>query len=443
MEKSWKSILNPIPTNPLEQVTGLMRQSSDISRRILWTILVVGISVRIAAMILLSDSLVNDRDGYLGLGERIALGEGMIREDSGAPTAFRPPLLPLALAVGRQACAPAFTVAAVNLLATLGIFWATFRLEHRLFRDQDSWRTAFVMGVIAVDPLLILYSTQPMTEILATWLMLMTIERFFAMREHARVGGCLDLGFCSGLLVLCRPVFWPLVLFGFMLQVLDIRRHAGKCWKYPVASLVAFSVLVSAWVLRNHRELGTAVLTTTHGGYTLLLGNNEVFDREVVSQSWGRVWPQDSLTAWQRDLVQTYRDEGIPEDEVSVDRWMQIRAEDWIAGNPQQFLRGAWLKLRRFWAVVPLGPARSGLSNVVLGLLGLYGLVLYGFVLHATYRGRMGWRIFGLLIVVAGSLSMIHSVYWSNARFRAPVVPLLAIAAATSIRPPRDPSDPC
>ena len=90
MEKSWKSILNPIPTNPLEQVTGLMRQSSDISRRILWTILVVGISVRIAAMILLSDSLVNDRDGYLGLGERIALGEGMIREDSGAPTAFRP-----------------------------------------------------------------------------------------------------------------------------------------------------------------------------------------------------------------------------------------------------------------------------------------------------------------------------------------------------------------
>ncbi|MFX9077435.1 hypothetical protein ABTN32_20465, partial [Acinetobacter baumannii] len=55
-------------------------------------------------------------------------------------------------------------------------------------------------------------------------------------------------------------------------------------------SAIGTILTVSPWLVRNWLVFGVPILTTTHGGYTLLLGNNSVFTQDVVQQPWGTVW---------------------------------------------------------------------------------------------------------------------------------------------------------
>src|SRR5262249_51902540 len=41
--------------------------------------------------------------------------------------------------------------------------------------------------------------------------------------------------------------------------------------------LMAAAAVVSPWAIRNYRGFGKPIVTTTHGGYTLFLGNNGEF----------------------------------------------------------------------------------------------------------------------------------------------------------------------
>jgi len=57
-----------------------------------------------------------------------------------------------------------------------------------------------------------------------------------------------------------------------------------------------------------------------------------------------------------------------------------------------------------------------------------YVLVLIGLVLFAARRFPKRWAIpFGLLLL---SFSLVHSVFWSNARMRAPIVPAIALLSS-------------
>ena len=51
--------------------------------------------------------------------------------------------------------------------------------------------------------------------------------------------------------------------------------------------LLVTSAVVSPWVIRNRLVFGRWIATTTHGGYTLLLGNNPDFYRHLRQRSVG------------------------------------------------------------------------------------------------------------------------------------------------------------
>ena len=50
------------------------------------------------------------------------------------------------------------------------------------------------------------------------------------------------------------------------------------------------TAVLAPWAVRNALVLGEPVWTTTHGGYTLALANNEVYYRDVLGGSPGQVW---------------------------------------------------------------------------------------------------------------------------------------------------------
>ena len=68
-----------------------------------------------------------------------------------------------------------------------------------------------------------------------------------------------------------------------------------------VCCSVAAGFVLTPWVIRNAVKFGAFIPATTHGGYTLLLGNNRVFFEEVVNGPSGR-WHGESLEQWQQEM---------------------------------------------------------------------------------------------------------------------------------------------
>jgi hypothetical protein len=191
-------------------------------------------------------------------------------------------------------------------------------------------------------------------------------------------------------------------------------------------------VVVSPWAVRNYWVLGKPIVTTTHGGYTLLLGNNEVFFNEVARQPWGTTWetaPRVNQALWLVSEQRVMRAEGAVK-EIAADAWMSRRAWEYIGRDPFGFAAACVVRQSWFWNIVPMGDARTGWPRWMIWGVGSFYAVLWIASLCGLFdvivRRAVLW-VPGLLVILA--FSSAHLLYWSNARMRAPLVPILAVLA--------------
>lgn len=213
-------------------------------------------------------------------------------------------------------------------------------------------------------------------------------------------------------------------------------------------------VVVCPWLVRNVLVFGRPIFTTTHGGYTLLLGNNPVFYREVVDRPWGTVWQGESLSQWNESLETAMRQEHPPiESEPARDRWMVRRAIRNIGDQPAEFLSACRLRMLRFWNVAPLGPATDAIRRMWLrfcqaigqenwkphahaavtvvrwGLSLFYGTIMIGLLLSLVRMDRAEWQRYRPLLLLIAAFCVVHLFYWTNTRMRAPLIPAIALLA--------------
>lgn len=421
-------------------------KSADIpvfaqSRVLIWGILLLAIVTRVSVLWVWFDNLSDDRDVYLAIAEGVAEGRGYSVPDTTIPTAFRPPLYPLLLAVTGTSASP-FGRALLHLVLGVATVWFTIVLGRRLGLGE---RLALAAGgVVAVDPLLLRYTTFPMTETLATLLTtLMLVCLTMPTSRRQQIG----TGVVFGLNVLCRPTLW--VFAGLMGLWWIVRRlmsardpHRSPSRSFPWLTVAAGLVTVLPWVVRNAIVMGHPILMTTHGGYTILLGNNPSFYREVVDQPWGTVWDGSHGAGqgeWADEVNRQLDDAGVM-GEVARDRWLGKLARAHIREQPSMFVRACLLRLRRFWSLSPQGDTGEMMPSAIRLLVvvfygGVFLLAVIGLIrvlierLTAVHFHR--WVPVLLLIVAFVS---VHLVYWSNARMRSPVVPAIALLAAASCR---------
>lgn len=412
-------------------------------------ILLLAVAARGAAVSVWQESLTDDRDSYLALARGLAEGRGYVRPGTDEPTAYRPPVFPLVLAPLLSVFNSGLSVALLHVLlgtATVALAW---RIAYGLGLGRFSvWAAALT----AVDPLLVRYTAWPMTETLAT--ALVTLGAWLLVVGWTRSGRWrLATGLIFALAVLCRPSLWAVVLApfgGWLLWSIwnglretpassprPIQASRLRTWaalRQAVPALLAIVLLVGAWTIRNARALGHPVATTTHGGYTLLLGNNPVFYENVVEHQWGAVWTGPTFERWSDELQSAAKGAAADTSEVAFDRFCYQRAVHWIRTHPSEFTRACLFRLARFWNPTPLGPAAVG-PPFLQAIVAVYFLILIssGFVglVAGWCRGDRRW---GLLMLMVLGLSAVHMVYWSNTRFRAPVTPLLAVGAASAVR---------
>jgi hypothetical protein len=407
----------------------------------LFGLLLTAAVVRGGALWVWSGNLSEDRDAYLALAEGLAAGRGYSVHDTEVPTAFRPPLYPVLLAASGAYRSPG-TLGLLHLLLGTGAVWLTYRLGERLSLGEPL--SVFAAALVAFDPLLVRYASFPMTETLAT---LLATALLVAMIGAAGPWRKILTGLLFGLCVLCRPTLWAFAGLLVALWIVNSVRTfrvkpeaiSGELRRVPWLMLVTLVLTVAPWVVRNLFVMGRPILMTTHGGYTLLLGNNPAFYREVVGQPWGTVWDGaagDGQAKWAAALNAEMREAGIT-GEVARDQWMRRRALDNIRDQPDQFLRACVLRFRRFWSLTPSGADSRGLPAALRVAVGVW----FGgiFVLAAIGLARIlrsGSTRWAAALLMLATFVAVHVVYWSNARMRAPVVPVIALLAARGVSRP-------
>jgi hypothetical protein len=423
----------------------------------LLAIVLLGVAARGGVVWLRSNELTDDRDAYVGIALGVAEGRGYSSPGSTHPTAYRPPLYPLLLAtspfddIGRW-------VATLNLLAGAAAIWATGLLALRL--GLADWQALLAGLFVAFDPLLVRYVSLPMTETVCT--LLVTLLLLLLAGRLDNWPRIITTGAVFGLCALCRPTVWAfavLMLVWILSRRFVSRRPRdgatadstrsspalGALWRTLLLAL-GCGVVVGPWVVRNWIVFGHPVLNTTHGGYTLLLGNNPRFYAEVVRQPWGTVWDGSrgpGQEAWVKGIQREMEEQGIA-GEIARDRWMSRRAWRHIADDPGGFLSSVRLRLLRFWSLTPAGEAAAQFPPALVIAAGIYAGAIYLLALiglaslfvsrqcepdrvDGTVSRRLGWTAAILMIV---AFMAVHLVYWSNARMRAPVEPAIAVLAA-------------
>lgn len=423
--------------------------------------------VRIAALAFIPGALATDPDGYRQLAENVmqhaTFGFGDV------PTAYRPPLYPLLL-VPCLVFGPHARTAIAGLHVALGVatVWLTDRLGRRWGLGNYSLAAA---ALVACDPILLHQSTLVMTETLAALLAVVGLNVLSAAADRPSGLRWATAGACLGLAVLCRPTF---LLFSLLaaLALPWFAATAAQRLKGFLAFVAAFAVVLAPWALRNQVYFGRPIVATTHGGYTLLLGNNPGFYEYLRTGKQGSLW---DATQFNRDWAGRAPRSG-PAAELANDRRAYAEARQWIAREPRLFVYACLVRIGRLWQILPHqtnpneAASRRGLRYLVglwysvelpLALMGVMWLLgrrvapeqksvprptnatgWPGDLADAVARRpaltltlpRRGWRLKTWLwgVLLAGSFMAVHAVYWTNMRMRAPLMPAVALAAVVA-----------
>jgi 4-amino-4-deoxy-L-arabinose transferase-like glycosyltransferase len=403
--------------------------SLDSGNLVLGGLIVGSMLVRIGVLAL-GGFRLQDPDNYLPLARSIAEGEGLAIH--GRPTAYRPPLYPLVLApltvLGGEG-AVLGGVAALHVALGAGTVWLVsvaakgWGLGHR--------RALAAALVVAFDPLLLGQSRAVMTEPLAAFLLAAALALFAQPGLKGLLGGGL---FC-GLAGLCRPSS----LAGSVLAVVGYAAFGpgptGRRFAHSLALTLTIAAVLTPWAIRNCLVFGEPIWTTTHGGYTLALGNNETYYREVLDGRPGTVWSGAAQFAWFDEVNRATA--GLTEPEA--DRFLAASVRELALAEPRRFIRACVERVRHFWSLAPapaVYPPAIRLATACWNLPLLCAFVL-GLVSGKVWR----WPRVAAVAAIFG-LSLIHTFYWTDLRMRSPVVPALALVAASAGMPrflPRPP----
>jgi hypothetical protein len=274
-----------------------------------------------------------------------------------------------------------------------------------------------------------------------------------ALRSLPQWFALLGLGFVFGVSILARPTAAPWAV----LCLLGICFFSSQCWKRRINDSLIVGLLVVAclapWVLRNLSVLGKPIWATTHGGYTLLLANNPLIYQHFKEHGPSRNWDAEPFHArWAErfDPGQPLRpfDEAfwfgpleasgqspVPLHELADDQMAYMAALGPISREPLMFALSGLYRVGWLWAAWPNTGPRIARLAIGLWYISLFVAAILGVRQMVRRIGFGAWiQVWWLPLMLVVSLTLIHFVYWSNMRMRAPACAVLAIAAAASVR---------
>ena len=387
--------------------------------------------------------LASARPAFAG-GVYWALSDGLLRDHSlaiaGQRTTDYEPLYPLFLAVCRTiAFDRPFVVQLLQVAVASLAAVVVYRLALAL---ADDVRIAALAGVLcAIDPLLVHESALLSESAIAT----VALAAFAARTTTMRTAGDAAIsGAWLGLASLARAAAVPVL----PLVATIVIRTRGVRLMAVMTSVVLLVVAPAAF--RNHAVNGSWL--PTRGGMNLFVGNS-LYSAALI--------PEDDI-----DLLQPYAHEVVARStDISPDSVEYERvADEILTRKALSFMREAplqtlALKLRNvadFFSprIVPYRTALAGTTRAIIEPGGrvrvehaqtrppsaVAGYALWQSLLLAAaavgvYRRRSVLARDRILWCVAAAFVLVHALYFSATRYRAPVEFVLLFYAAAGLQP--------
>ncbi|HEY3966852.1 MAG TPA: glycosyltransferase family 39 protein [Planctomycetaceae bacterium] len=436
--------------------------TNRVTERLSWlalaaivAVLVLASGLRAGVLWKFGAQLAEDPDHYRRIAKQLTAGQGYSDPQTGAPTAYRPPVYPLLLAAIIRCRGSDSAIGIVQ--AVLGV--GTVALTICAGRRMGLGRGSIVAGIlVAVDPILLHQTSQVMTETTATFLAALCL--WLGAMPMTPLRGFL-LGIVFGAACLCRPTFWGFGILAGLIWL--VNRMRSSDWQegfddreiQPVFfALVGLLAVVAPWVHRNATVMQRPTVTTTHGGYTLLLAHNPEYTRAVVEQPWGTVWQSPSFDQWTEAIDTELAARNPPLDqahlsppvELARDAWMYDKAWIYMQCDPKTAVKAGLTLLGRMWNIMPAATNEAGRSREVRMAIGaFYIAVLAGLVIGILRVVFSDWQAWWPPVALILSYTAVHALYWADMRMRAPLVPAIALLAAAGclglVREPADEED--
>lgn len=328
---------------------------------------------------------------------------------------------------------------AANVVLSLGIAVCAAGLAWRWFSSPVV--ALFTLLLLAVSPTQIAYTTNLLSEILMTFLLLLGL--LLLTNRHAAVntlaaGVVLALASLTKSQLLLVPFVWLATVCLFERGKTLWQRLLGLLRRAVPLGVVMLLVL-APWILRNYHVFGRFIPVSSMGGLALYIGNG----------------PHANGGSPDMSAVAADVDYGVNSEIEANDAGMRL-ALDYIRSNPAAVLallpRKVWeqyrpdtqaLQIRRQDMLQQTGEAGAGLYAAlrgvsiifycaVMGAGGLYGLL-------ALWRAaRRRWHtpqasplpLVPGILAIALYFTVLALVFHGEPRYRFPYMPLLTMYAA-------------
>ena len=280
--------------------------------------------------------------------------------------------------------------------------------------------------VTALLPMLPFFEFQLLAETWTTLLTLMAVAWLLTGLERrgaTLVRSAAQAGAALGLAALGRPNLL-LVIAAVAIWLVVVLHREGRSFRRPLTAFLVLSALVMApTTAHNWRASGSPVLISTNLGANLVTGNRDRADG-VSAIPVGVEWDDLQLRAAQAGAT----------DAAGASRFLMAEAVDWMTAHPGRTLN---LTGRRLLALFSGWEPRNNIGAAWMAQEhGVFILsrfwpgtwLLLPFALAGL--AAVAWdRRWALLALVMGAQALSVLPFFVNARFRLPLLPLLAIFA--------------
>lgn len=350
---------------------------------------------------------------YLKLASGVLAGEGYHEANL---LAYRPPMYPMFLAtVFRLFGHSIFAVQAIQVLLSC----VTCLLVWRLGMALGSQRAGLLGGVFcAVYPFLIHYSVQLWSEQLFTFFIVAGVYAFVRSEQASsnwwRVGSGVWLGLAaltreSGLLLLLALLVWLWWIY----------KKAGVAMAHwlPIAVCTACTIL--PWTIRNYVAFDHFVPIATNSGINFYMGNNP--------QATGTFnWVLAPGTEWNQPCE--HGDKELKAASLGFQYGLTFIRENPFRSLELVGLRAYYL-LRPPTAQLNLKESKLELASKMVWLAMYVVACFVAFIVGPFKLRRMGRPLIFLYLCLA-SLTLPYLVSYGATRYRLPMEPFIALAAA-------------
>ncbi len=333
------------------------------------------------------------------------------------------------------------TVIIPQMLMGLGIAYLTFIYARKLF---DSNVAIVAAAIASIYPTLLYFEAELLMTTLTVFLSLSSLILMHRALEEQSRKSLLIAGLVLGLTVITRPTFLLIApLLPLALYLKDGRRLLKPALNKAIVFVVALLIPILPVTLYNVVGGDELVAVSSQFGANFYLGNSKTADGITIQQlgagTSANYYYQDNIQSIDAARQQTGRQ--LSDSEVSA--YWAGRAVDDILDDPLRAIGLYGKKLYLFWHGQEIFNVKSlyyageyswlmgalmwrQLINFPSGLL--FPLMLAG--IFIAFRNRVVVFLpIGYLVVY----TLVVSLFFVNARFRQPLIPVAIIFAAVAL----------